>query len=65
MKIHKYKYDASVEYWYDPYVRVWYAIKVDNDGNQISYCLDSYRKSDLISMIQRGDLETMLYSLRD
>lgn len=55
MKIHKMtnEQNISFEYWYDRSVRVWFAIPVDDDGNQIGDTVDSYDKSGLLFSVKR------------
>lgn len=49
MKIHNHinKHGIKCEYWYDIYVKVWFAMAVDDDGNQIGDTIDGYRKEDV------------------
>lgn len=49
MKIYKLH---AYEYWYDRSYRSWYAIKLDEEGNQVGEALFAYTKEEIISYIE-------------
>jgi hypothetical protein len=47
----------KVLYWYDYSTRVWYAIRVNDELNQVGDALDSYRVQDLLACVKQGFLD--------
>jgi hypothetical protein len=49
MKVRKLMiFNRNFEYWFD---RVWYAMEVDGDGNQIGEAIDSYDRDMLLVLV--------------
>ena len=46
LKVHN--YSTHVEYWYDNTPRVWYAMAVNNNGEQVSVTDDAYNRSQIL-----------------
>ena len=49
MKIHKID---NWEYWYDRSVRCWWAMQVDENGNQLDDAIHAYTKEEIYYAIQ-------------
>lgn len=42
---------AHWQYWYDRTYKCWYAAEFNTKGDQVSECIDSYTKTEIIDLI--------------
>lgn len=52
MKIHK---KGNWEYWYDPSLKCWYAMKTDPEGKQIGDSINAFDKEGILYAISLED----------